>query len=54
VKQLQENLSALGWTLSAEEIERLDRVSVVPEPSPYSFIKRYTRKDSSPSSPGDA
>jgi hypothetical protein len=54
VEQLQENVGALGWTLSAEEIERLDRVSAVPEPSPYSFINGYTRKDSSPSSSGDA
>jgi aryl-alcohol dehydrogenase-like predicted oxidoreductase len=43
VSQLEENLGALGWALSAEETARLDGVSAVPEPSPYSFISRYTR-----------
>jgi aryl-alcohol dehydrogenase-like predicted oxidoreductase len=50
VEQLEENLGALGWALSAEEVARLDRVSAVPEPSPYSFINRYTRNDGIPSS----
>ena len=45
VGQLQENLGSLGWALSAEELERLDRVSAVEEPYPYSFINRYTRRD---------
>ena len=54
VEQLQENLGALGWALSAEEVERLDRVSAVPEPSPYCFISRYTRNDRGSSSRGGA
>jgi aryl-alcohol dehydrogenase-like predicted oxidoreductase len=45
VAQLLENLGALGWTLSADELDALDRVSAVEEPSPYSFINRYTRRD---------
>jgi aryl-alcohol dehydrogenase-like predicted oxidoreductase len=45
VEQLEENLGAVGWALTAGEVERLDRASAVPEPYPYSFINRYTRRD---------
>ncbi len=48
VAQLDENLGALDWVLSAEETARLDEVSAVPEPSPYNFIRRYTRRDDGP------
>jgi len=41
--QLADNLGAVGWSLSAEEVERLDSSSHIPLPSPYSFITRYTR-----------
>jgi aryl-alcohol dehydrogenase-like predicted oxidoreductase len=33
--QLQDNLAAAGWRLTAEEIRRLDEVSALPEPYPY-------------------
>jgi aryl-alcohol dehydrogenase-like predicted oxidoreductase len=33
--QLDDNLGATGWTLSAEQIERLDRASAVRLPYPY-------------------
>jgi aryl-alcohol dehydrogenase-like predicted oxidoreductase len=42
--QLEENFGALEWTLPAEEVARLDAVSAQPEPYPYSFIRRYTRR----------
>jgi len=42
--QLEQNLGAVGWELTAEEVERLDAVSRIPLPSPYSFIARYTRR----------
>lgn len=42
--QLADNLGAVGWSLSPEEMERLDGVSAIPMPSPYSFITRYTRQ----------
>ncbi len=42
--QLADNLGAVGWSLSQEEMERLDNVSSIPLPSPYSFIERYTRR----------
>jgi len=33
--QLRENLGAVGWKLSAEQLERLDKASSVPPPYPY-------------------
>jgi len=44
IEQLEDNLGSTGWTLNAEEIEKLNTASAVPLPSPYSFIKRYSRK----------
>lgn len=41
--QLEDNLGAVGWSLPQEFIDRLDQVSRVPWPSPYSFVARYTR-----------
>ena len=43
-KQLRENLEAMEWHLSQDQITRLNQVSAIDEPSPYSFINRYTRK----------
>jgi aryl-alcohol dehydrogenase-like predicted oxidoreductase len=33
--QLRDNLAAVSWRLSADEIARLDAVSALPEPYPY-------------------
>jgi aryl-alcohol dehydrogenase-like predicted oxidoreductase len=44
VEQLEQNLGAVGWSLSGEEMARLDAVSALPLPSPYDFIERYTRR----------
>lgn len=41
--QLADNVGAVDWALSPEEVEKLDGVSSIPLPSPYSFISRYTR-----------
>ncbi len=41
--QLMENLGALDWSLTDGQIARLDVVSAIATPSPYSFIERYTR-----------
>lgn len=43
-EQLEQNLGAVGWALSNDEVERLDEVSARPLPSPYDFIHRYTRR----------
>lgn len=42
-QQLMENLGALSWSLTDDQIARLDRVSAIATPSPYNFIERYTR-----------
>jgi len=42
-QQLMENLGALDWSLTEGQIARLDVVSAIATPSPYSFIERYTR-----------
>jgi aryl-alcohol dehydrogenase-like predicted oxidoreductase len=34
-KQLQDNLGAVGWNLTAEQVALLDRASAVPVPYPY-------------------
>lgn len=36
--QLQDNLGASGWSLTAEQMERLDQTSELPLPYPYSEI----------------
>lgn len=42
--QLDDNLGSVGWSLSAEELARLNAASDIALPSPYSFIARYTRR----------
>ena len=42
--QMEDNLGSVGWTLTPEEIVRLNAASEVPLPSPYNFIARHTRK----------
>lgn len=34
-EQLRQNLGAVGWTLSPEQVARLDRASARPKPYPY-------------------
>lgn len=41
--QLNDNLECLKWKLDEESLNRLNEVSSIPTPSPYSFINRYTR-----------
>ena len=43
-EQLEQNLGCVGWSLSADEVAKLDAASAIPLPSPYNFIARYTRK----------
>lgn len=44
LEQLRDNLASTEWTLTAQELARLDAASAIPLPSPYNFIARYTRK----------
>ena len=39
MEQLEDNLAAAGWTLTAEQIARLDQASQVDPPYPYDFIQ---------------
>ena len=40
MEQLEDNLGAIGWTLSEEKMAQLNQASEVPMPYPYSFIAR--------------
>ncbi len=40
VEQLEENLGATGWSLTADQLDRLTKVSDVQLPYPYDFIAR--------------
>lgn len=44
LEQLKDNLASTEWTLTAEELDKLNAASAVPLPSPYNFIARYTRR----------
>ena len=41
--QLEDNLGSLGWSLTSQEMERLDQVSAIPEPYPYEMINRLNK-----------
>ncbi|MEE8593935.1 MAG: aldo/keto reductase [Candidatus Bipolaricaulota bacterium] len=43
VEQLEENLGALGWQLSGDELEHLDAASRMSLPYPYDYIARNVR-----------
>ena len=40
LSQLEDNLGAVGWSLSKDDMEQLDKVSKVDEPYPYEMINR--------------
>ncbi len=42
MKQLEDNLGAVGWSLTAEQRARLNDVSDMPGPYPYDFIAMQT------------
>lgn len=44
VDQLKDNLGSVGWELTSEELEALDKVSKLEEGYPYRFIKELGRK----------
>ncbi|MBK8023439.1 MAG: aldo/keto reductase [Chloroflexi bacterium] len=43
MKQLQDNLGAIGWTLPDEQRARLDEISALSLPYPYEFVTRNLR-----------
>jgi len=44
IEQLKENLGAIDCKLSKESIEKLNNLSQLSLPYPYSFIERYARR----------
>lgn len=44
VEQMEDNLGAVGWELTDEEMQRLNEVSQIELPYPYNFLSRYSRK----------
>ena len=42
IEQLEDNLGCLEWTLSSDELSRLDAASALEAPYPYEFIARTT------------
>jgi aryl-alcohol dehydrogenase-like predicted oxidoreductase len=43
IDQLEKNLGATGWSLSAEQVAKLDAASEVSPPYPYDFIAKLAR-----------
>lgn len=43
VEQLEDNLGSVGWKMSAEDLEKLDEVSKIPEPYPYEMVNRLNK-----------
>jgi len=43
LEQLEDNLGAVGWTLTEDEMERLDAASAIPAPYPYEMINRLNK-----------
>lgn len=46
--QLRENLGAIGWSLSADHIRRLDEASTVTPPYPYWHQRGFSERNPSP------
>jgi aryl-alcohol dehydrogenase-like predicted oxidoreductase len=44
LEQLEENIGSTGWALSGDVLARLNEVSSIPLPYPYSFISRYAKR----------
>lgn len=44
MEQLEDNLKAAAIELSEEELQKLDKVSQLPEQYPYRFLENYARK----------
>ena len=47
-KQLRDNLGAVGWNLTAEQMKRLDAVSAVPLTYPYWHQKGFSERNPFP------
>jgi aryl-alcohol dehydrogenase-like predicted oxidoreductase len=46
--QLRQNLGAIGWTLTTEQVAKLDAASTVPLPYPYWHQRQFTERNPPP------
>jgi aryl-alcohol dehydrogenase-like predicted oxidoreductase len=47
-EQLKENLAAVDWNLTAEQVKKLDEVSAPPRPYPYWHQAQFTERNPLP------
>jgi aryl-alcohol dehydrogenase-like predicted oxidoreductase len=47
-KQLRENLGAIGWDLTADQVKRLDEASTVTLPYPYWHQRGFAERNPAP------
>jgi aryl-alcohol dehydrogenase-like predicted oxidoreductase len=47
-QQLRDNLGAVGWKLSPEQMKRLDEASAVPLPYPYWHQRGFEERHPAP------
>ncbi|MDR3751854.1 MAG: aldo/keto reductase, partial [Terracidiphilus sp.] len=47
-EQLRQNLGALGWTLTAEQVTALDKASATPPAYPYWHQRQFTERNPLP------
>ena len=47
-EQLKQNLGAIGWQLTREQIGKLDAASAVPLPYPYWHQRGFTKRNPAP------
>jgi aryl-alcohol dehydrogenase-like predicted oxidoreductase len=47
-EQLKENLGAVGWNLTSEQVKKLDEVSGRPRPYPYWHQAQFTERNPLP------
>jgi aryl-alcohol dehydrogenase-like predicted oxidoreductase len=44
IQQLENNLGSVGWSLSTDQIQKLDEASEIPLPYPYDFISKLGKR----------
>jgi aryl-alcohol dehydrogenase-like predicted oxidoreductase len=47
-EQLRQNLGAVGWNLTPEQVAKLDAASAVPLPYPYWHQRQFTERNPLP------
>jgi aryl-alcohol dehydrogenase-like predicted oxidoreductase len=47
-QQLKDNLGAVGWNLTADQVKKLDQASAVPMPYPYWHQRQFKERNPFP------